>query len=160
MNITDLSSIKVIDLDITTPIDVDQAVSGLGGEPAVFYGMLGQYESMTLNQSMKDIVDKYDNLDYAEFKNIAHSLKGSCGYVGAGKLHYACYFIQENYVLNRTDKEMEFYPSLVEAAIEFKTHSRMLIEKYNRKSNTSISYCLKLIKFNSMKNSNDYCLNI
>lgn len=83
---------------------------------------------------MKDIVARYDNQEYEEFKNIAHSLKGSCGYVGAGKLHYACYFIQENFVLKKYDKEMEFYPSLVEAAIEFKTYSRSLIEKYHGKS--------------------------
>ena len=79
------------------------------------------------------MVSVYDNLKYEKIKDIAHSLKGSCGYVGAGKLHYVCYFIQENFVLGKFDKEIEFYPSLVEAAIEFKLHSRMLIDKFKGK---------------------------
>ena len=84
---------------------------------------------MTLNEHMKNIVEPYDNLKYQEVKNLAHGLKGASGYIGAGRLHYVCYFIQENFVYGNLEKEMEFYPSLVEAAIEFKTHSRMLIEK-------------------------------
>jgi HPt (histidine-containing phosphotransfer) domain-containing protein len=96
--------------------------------------MLSNFESMTLTEQMKKIVEPYDNLKYEEVKDVAHGLKGASGYIGAGRLHYVCYFIQENFVYNRLEKEIEFYPSLVEAAIEFKTHSRMLIEKNQGKS--------------------------
>ena len=57
----------------------------------------------------------------------AHSLKGACGYVGASRLHYSCYYIQEAYMLNQYDKMLEKYPRLVESAIEFKRYSRKIL---------------------------------
>jgi HPt (histidine-containing phosphotransfer) domain-containing protein len=57
----------------------------------------------------------------------AHSLKGACGYVGASRLHYSCYYIQEAYLLNQFDKMLEKYPRLVESAIEFKRYSRKIL---------------------------------
>ena len=63
-------------------------------------------------------------------KDQAHSLKGASGYIGASRLHYVCYFIQEHFVYNRFDKMIEYYPSLVEAAIEFKLYSRKIIHKF------------------------------
>ena len=126
--------IKVLEMDTSTPIDIDVAVNGLGGEPQIFYMMLANLESMTLNEIMKKIVEMYDQRNYLEMKNHAHSLKGASGYVGASRLHYVCYFIQEHYVFNRYDKMLEYYPSLVEAAIEFKVYSRQIISKYKSKS--------------------------
>lgn len=41
--------IKVCDLDISTPIDVETAVNGLGGDPKTYYMMLETLESMSLN---------------------------------------------------------------------------------------------------------------
>ena len=95
--------------------------------------MLSNFESMTLIDHMTKIVEPYDGSKHEEVKDLAHGLKGASGYIGAGRLHYVCYFIQENYVYGNLEKELEYYPSLVEAAIEFKTHSRMLIEKHNGK---------------------------
>ena len=82
-------------------------------------------------------------------KNLAHSLKGASGYVGASRLHYVCYFIQEHFVFNRFDKMLEYYPSLVEAAIEFKVYSRQIIAKYKSKCRNSI--LLKMIFVNQTK---------
>jgi HPt (histidine-containing phosphotransfer) domain-containing protein len=42
---------------------------------------------------MKDIVKEYENKNYLEMKNLAHSLKGASGYIGASRLYYMCYFI-------------------------------------------------------------------
>jgi len=47
-------------MDTSTPIDVDLAIVGLGGEPSIFYMMLANLENMTLNPTMRDIVPKYD----------------------------------------------------------------------------------------------------
>ena len=57
----------------------------------------------------------------------AHSLKGACGYVGASRLHYSCYYIQEAHHLKQFDKMVEKYPRLVETAIEFKRYSRKIL---------------------------------
>ena len=120
-------------MDTSTPIDVDVAIVGLGGEPSIFYMMLANLENMTLKPTMKDIVKQYDDKQYKMMKDLAHSLKGASGYIGASRLHYACYFIQEHFVFERFDKMMEYYPSLIEAAIEFKIYSREIIAKYKGK---------------------------
>ena len=120
-------------MDISSPIDIDLAIQGLGGEPQIFYMMLGNLESMTLNPTMKDIIVPYEQNKFLEMKDKAHSLKGASGYIGASRLHYVCYFIQEHFVFDRHDKMVEYYPSLVEAAIEFKIHSRKIIAKFKGK---------------------------
>ena len=63
-------------------------------------------------------------------KEGAHSLKGSSGYIGASHLHYACYFIQEHFMFERPALMMEYYPTLIEAAIEFRVFSRKIIAEY------------------------------
>lgn len=80
-------------MDITTPIDVKMAVDGLGGDPTIFFMMLGNFESMTLNDHMKNIVKEYDEKNHKKFKDLAHGVKGASGYIGASRLHYVCYFI-------------------------------------------------------------------
>jgi len=80
-------------MDTSTPIDIDLAIVGLGGEPSIFYMMLANLENMTLNPTMRDIVPAYDGRKLKEMKDLAHSLKGASGYIGASRLHYVCYFI-------------------------------------------------------------------
>jgi len=58
----------------------------MGGEERIFYRMLGQLPKMSLDPSLVDIAKSVDNLDYKDMKEKAHSLKGSCGYIGAGPL--------------------------------------------------------------------------
>lgn len=95
--------------------------------------MLGNLESMSLNQTMKDIIPAFDSKDFKQMKSFAHSLKGASAYIGASRLHYICYFIQEHFVLKDYDKMLEYYPSLVESAIEFKLYSRKIIAEHNSK---------------------------
>ena len=64
-------------------------------------------------------------------KEGAHSLKGSSGYIGASHIHYACYFIQEHFIFERFPQMMEYYPTLLEAAVEFRIYSRKLLAEFN-----------------------------
>lgn len=121
------AKIKVCDFDISTPIDVNTAIQGLGGDPETYYMMLGSLEEMTLISCVKEIKTNYDNRNYEQIKHHAHSLKGASAYIGASRVHYQCYFIQHYYVEKNYDEMLKFYPGLVEAAIEFKIHSRKLI---------------------------------
>lgn len=57
----------------------------------------------------------------------AHQLKSPAGYIGASQIHYACYFLQEHFVYKRFKEMMEYYPTLLEAAVEFRVYSRMLL---------------------------------
>lgn len=59
----------------------------------------------------------------------AHQLKSPAGYIGASHLHYACYFIQEHHAYKSYKDMMEYYPTLVEAAVEFRIYSRILLAK-------------------------------
>jgi HPt (histidine-containing phosphotransfer) domain-containing protein len=95
--------------------------------------MLENLEKLALNKTMKDMIPAYDNRNYQAMKDLAHSLKGASGYIGASRLHYACYFIQEHFVYNRHPQMLEYYPTLVEAAIEFKVYSRILISRFKSK---------------------------
>jgi HPt (histidine-containing phosphotransfer) domain-containing protein len=82
-----------MEMDTSTPIDIDLAIMGLGGEPKIFYMMLGNLEEMALKKTMAEMVNEYDNKNYKKMKDQAHSLKGASGYIGASRLHYVCYFI-------------------------------------------------------------------
>ena len=74
-------------------------------------------------------------------KLLAHSLKGASAYIGAARLSYTCYYIQEHYVYERYDKMLEYYPSLIEATVEFKVHSRILLAKHKGKFQINLTYC-------------------
>jgi hypothetical protein len=59
----------------------------------------------------------------------AHQLKSPAGYIGAANIHYACYFIQEHHAYKRYKEMLEYYPTLVEAAVEFRIYSRIILAK-------------------------------
>ena len=75
----------------------------------------------------------FDRKDYEDLKDKAHTLKGPSSYIGAGKLSYACYYIQYHFVENNYPLMMEYYPCVVEAAIEFKIYSRKIIAENESK---------------------------
>ena len=88
-------------------------------------------------QSMASYVEKQD---WDGMNMIAQQLKMSSAYVGAGKLTYACYYLQEAYI-NPSDKNMlYYYPLLVEAVIEFKRYIRQyLADTHGKKYSESQS---------------------
>tara|TARA_B110000285_G_C15019193_1_gene560637 strand:- start:641 stop:1012 length:372 start_codon:yes stop_codon:yes gene_type:complete len=106
---------------------------GLGNNPKLYYNMVDSIEGMTLNGVMKEIVKPFENKNFQEMKEQAHKLKGASGYIGAGKIHYVCYYIQENFYFKKYEKMLDYYPSLVEAAIEFKVYRRKILCKYRNK---------------------------
>jgi hypothetical protein len=98
--------IQVMDFDISTPIDIARATETLCGSAQMFYMMLGKFEDMTFLKLMKDMADNVDKSKGADPSNAeefkkkmleimepAHQLKSPAGYIGAGHIHYACYFI-------------------------------------------------------------------
>ena len=121
------------DLDVTTPIDLKKGIEVLGGDQESYYEMLGSLEEMSVIDCMKRMVKEYDAKNYPEIKAQAHSLKGASSYIGASRLHYMCYFIQHHFVKQEFPEMLVYYPSLVEAAIEFKKESRKLIAENSGK---------------------------
>lgn len=90
----------------------------------MFYMMLAKFEEMSLMDCLKNIANAVDNKDYEKMKSAAHSLKGASGYIGASRLHYSCYFIQDHFMNKRYSEMLEYYPTLLESAVEFKVYSR------------------------------------
>ena len=120
-------------MNIATPIDEEFAIKGLGGDKSIFLMMLAKLEDMTLMPVMENFVPAYDAANHLELKSLGHSLKGASAYIGASRLHYICFFIQQYYVINDFEQVINYYPCLVEAAIEFRTYSRKLIAEGNSK---------------------------
>ena len=65
--------------------------------------------------------------DWESINEAAQSLQSTSGFIGAGRLYYACHYIQEAYSAGDIDRMMSYYPILVEAAIEFKRYSRRFL---------------------------------
>ena len=60
----------------------------------MFYRMLAKYEvASKLEENMKELGKGLEARDALQMKEGAHKIKGSCGYIGAAKLHYATYYI-------------------------------------------------------------------
>ena len=72
---------------------------------------------------MKDLVLPFETSNYKEIVWHVSKMLGSSAYVGASRLYYVCYLIIEHYYGKRYDKMIEYYPSLIEAAIEFKVYN-------------------------------------
>ena len=66
-------------------------------------------------------------------KQGAHQLKGASGYVGAGRIHYVCYHIQNAFQLGQHQRMAELYPLLIESSIEFKRFSRKYLAELKSK---------------------------
>ena len=56
--------VKVQQMSIKDPIDVKDAIEGLGGDPNIFYMMLSNLENMSLVGILKDIIPALENRDY------------------------------------------------------------------------------------------------
>lgn len=82
------------DLDISQVIDSEKAINDLGSIE-LYQLMLPTYEGTSLLPSMEKLATAYNEKDWEQVKFHAHAIKGPAGYMGASRLHYACYYIQK-----------------------------------------------------------------
>jgi len=95
--------------------------------------MLGKLEMLSLNPSLEALAQAVEDRDFNKMKSKAHSLKGACGYIGASCLHYTCYHIQDQYMAGNHERMLDYYPLLIECAIDFKIESRRILAAHNGK---------------------------
>ena len=124
---------RVVDLSTDKPIDVAKAIFLLGNQTKIFYQMLGKLEILSLNPSLDAMAQAVQDLDYPKMKSKAHSLKGASGYIGASCLHYSCYHIQDKFMAGNYERMLDYYPLLIESAIDFKIESRKILAAHNGK---------------------------
>ena len=72
---------------------------------------------------------------------------GSSGYVGAGKIHYACYYISEAFNSNNFKQMVDYYPLLVEAVVEVKKLSDEVSAEIKEEENTLEDNARKIAQF-------------
>ncbi|CDW76464.1 hpt domain containing protein [Stylonychia lemnae] len=123
--------VRVLDIDISVPIDVNFAMKTLG-LPDLFYMMIAQFEVMTMNEQLERLCRGIQKQDWKEMKVGAHNLKGSAGYIGVSRLHYAAYYVQLFYVNHNYDQMVAFYPLIIETAVEFKIEYKKLLAEKNQ----------------------------
>ena len=111
------------------PVDMENAVIALYGNYKVYFTLLTQLEKKSINPTMKDIIKPFENKDYNQIQLLVHSLKEACEFIWASRLYIVCYYILEHFECQQFDMMLEYYPSLVEATIEYKVYSRWLHAK-------------------------------
>ena len=77
--------------------------------------------------------------------------------MGAGVLHYNCYFIQDSFSKRELTFMRERYNRLVEDAIEFLTFSKEFIEKEENKELTE-KISIEIIKYENITLADGYKL--
>ena len=92
--------------------------------------MLGRFEKTSLNECISQLKEGIENNDDEKLYQGYHTLKSASGYIGAGKVHFACYFIQEAQRLKDTEKLMFSYQLLLEICIEFRFYTKKFIAEY------------------------------
>ena len=113
-----------MDLNTTTPIDFKTPLHHICGNINLFYMMLGRLERMSLHLNMINMASAVEKRDFNLMKSLAITIRGASGYVGASRVYYACYFIEQAFSEKDQGLMIERYPRLVETVIEIKRYSR------------------------------------
>ena len=72
-------------------------------------------KSLELSGTNEDVAMK-------DFKNQAHRLKGTAGYIGAGRVHFDCFFVLEAFQNNEFSKQRALYNRLIEDMVDLHYH--------------------------------------
>ena len=78
-------SIPKFELDKSTPLDTKTATSFFGSE-TTYFGLLEQYEDVSLLKDLQQWADAVEALNYKEVKERIHSIKGASAYAGASRV--------------------------------------------------------------------------
>ena len=121
----------MLDFSVEFPIDQDKALEALKNKnkKSVYYQILERFRNTNVIATIDQLNVAINNNNHTKFKEAAQSFKGSSGTVGAGILHYNCYFIQDSFIKKELTFMRERYNRLVEDAIDFLIYSKELIEK-------------------------------
>lgn len=106
--------------------------------------MLSRFESVSLNECLYQLSEAIDQDDFEKLYRGFHTLKGASGYIGAGRIHLACYFMEEAHREKDKLKLQQAYPLLIEISIEFKRYARKFIADYRSEPYTETANTVKI----------------
>lgn len=112
-------SIKCISLDTTNPLDDKTAIEQLKNNKNLFLMFLCRFRNQEILPLIKQLSIAFEKENWNKFREIAHSLKGSSGYVGAGRIQYDCFHIQDFHYKNEIAQMKLIYNRMIENVIDF-----------------------------------------
>lgn len=106
--------------------------------------ILNRFRNFDLLPALNGIGENIDKQNWGKVKNYAQVLKQSSATIGAGVMHYDCYFIQDSYMKREEEKITDRYNRLIENAIEFIQFSEKHLKNNTTEANmvevTEINY--------------------
>ena len=99
---------KCQNLSISEPIDLE--ASKQLGNNKLFYDLIEKLDEMSGKTSLPQLAECLKSKDWQRMHTLAHTLKGSSGYIGAARIHYACYYMQEAYREGNYEAMVGYYP--------------------------------------------------
>ena len=94
MSLSIKSGAKCANYDVSCPLDYETALKNTGNNKKFYFKLLAQFVNKTFYRSIKEISKALEDKNWKKFKSAAHNLKAANGYIGAGNIHYDCYYIQ------------------------------------------------------------------
>ena len=122
---TNNTHVQIHNIDISKPIDVGFSIKVLGDNPTAFYSMIKPL-AKTIDLNLTSIAKSFDCQDWKEMRDSVHQIKGASAFIGAGRIYYACYYIQESFSNSDFYLMQKYYPLLIEACVSYKTYSCQL----------------------------------
>jgi len=111
---------KILNFNIDTPLDIEYAIKSMKGNKTLFYSLLVKFISgiFKAKSPLDNITVAFEDQNWKKYKEAAHQLKGQCAYIGAGHLHYDCFFIQDAFNKDCIRDMAMRYNRLIENAIQ------------------------------------------
>lgn len=110
--------------DTTTPLDHMMALQSMKDNKNLFYMFLNRFRTQTLITHLNQITLAMDSQNMSKLNQSCHALKASAGYIGAGLIHYDCYFMQDFYAKKDYNSMRQRYSRLIENSCEFISFSK------------------------------------
>ena len=112
----------------------------------------------SLFKSINDLTKALIQRNFLKFKSTAHNLKSSAGYIGAGNIHYDCYFIQKYFKTKDFKKMAERYNRLIEDSVEFMLFSHNFLKTHSEDKEFIDSIDVKEFKPEQIQLADNYKL--
>lgn len=94
------------DFSIDTPIDTEKAMASFKDNLELYLMILNSFRNLTVLSGLNQIGKCIDDKSYKQVAQHAHSLKSASAYIGAGLIHYDCFYMQEAYFQKDLNKSI------------------------------------------------------
>ena len=120
---------ELVILDTTCHIDTIKGINGeiFCGAAELYFDTLASMES-NLNTCIKELGAAYDKEEYKNLNDISVRMMENTVSMAISGLYYPFYFMTELYAFGMYPQMNDFYPTLVEAYIEYKIESRKTLK--------------------------------